>query len=74
MEVALLQLGGGLLESVGQAAAIAAMGLLLLMLLALAGYAFRYLRGGGIEWPTDEQEGDADGVVRGNDDDEWDFY
>lgn len=74
MDQATLQLGGGLLESAGQVAAIAASLLIVLMLVALGAYAYKHLRGGGIEWPDDEDPESPDGVVRGGDDDEWEFY
>ncbi|MFB6309936.1 MAG: hypothetical protein ABEH64_02010 [Salinirussus sp.] len=67
-----LALGGGLLESVGQAAAIAGTGLLVLMLVALGAYGYKQLRGGGVDWPDEDEE--TDGVTRGDDDDEWDYY
>lgn len=69
-----LQVGGGLLEPIAQVAVIAALGLLLMMVIALGGYAYKSLRGDGIEWPEDEQEEGTEGVSRGTDDDEWDYY
>ncbi len=66
-----IQLGGGLLESVGQLAVIAAMGLLVLMLVALGAYAYKSLRGDGIEWPEDTET--EDGVSRNDEDDEWKY-
>jgi hypothetical protein len=44
-----------------------------LMLLALGAYAYKNLRGDGVEWP-DEEGTDGDGLTRGDDDDEWDYY
>lgn len=68
----LLQLGDGLFELAGQAAVIAGTVLLLLMIVALATYAYKHVRGDGIEWPDDESEEDADAVSRSNDD-EWKY-
>lgn len=45
---------------------------LVLIIVALAGFAYKSLTG-GIEWP-DEKEDDEDTVRRGGDDDEWDYY
>lgn len=75
MDVLLALGGGGLLEAVGQAAVIAAMGLLLLMLVALGGYAYKQLYGGGVEWPDDrEDEDEEEDLQRGSDEDEWKYY
>ena len=57
-----LQVFGGSFEFVGQAAAIAGTLVLALMLVAMGAYAYKQLRGGGVEWPDDET------------DDEWDYY
>lgn len=64
---------GGWLEMAGQAATIAAMGLLVLMFVAMGGYAYKQLRGGGVEWP-EESADEGDGLSSGGDDDEWDYY
>lgn len=45
---------------------------LLLMLAALAGIAYRHFTG-GIEWP-DEEEDEDEGLRTGDDDEEWDYY
>lgn len=45
---------------------------LVLMLVAMGGYLYKSLTG-GIEWPEDREE-DDDGVRRGDEDDEWDYY
>ncbi|MEF8851924.1 MAG: hypothetical protein V5A44_00415 [Haloarculaceae archaeon] len=75
MEDLILQAGGGLLESVGQVAAVVASLLIVLMVVALVGYAYKSLRGDGIEWPEDREPEEAnDGVNQGGDDDEWDYY
>lgn len=47
--------------------------ILVLMLIAIGGYAYKSLVGGGIEWPEDIEE-DVDEVRRGDADDEWDYY
>jgi hypothetical protein len=63
---------GGWLEMAGQAATIAAMGLLVLMFVAMGGYAYKQLRG-GVEWP-EESADEGDGLSSGGEDDEWDYY
>lgn len=74
MHSATLQVGGGLLESVGQVAVVAASLLLVMMFVALGTYAYKHLRGDGIEWPEDRDADDDNGLSHGNDDDEWDYY
>jgi hypothetical protein len=70
-----LQVGSGLLESISQAAAIAGTLVLLLLLVGLGGFAYKSLRGDGVRWPDEMDEaGETDGVSRGGDDDEWEFY
>jgi hypothetical protein len=71
-----LQFGSGLLESVGQIAVLAGTLLLVLMLVALGGFAYKSLRGDGVRWPDDvEADGEENGAVReGGDDDEWKYY
>ena len=69
LQFTLFQIGGGLLESLGQAAVIAASLLLVLMFVALGTYAYKHLRGDGIEWPEDEPD---EGVSKSNDD-EWKY-
>ena len=64
--------GGGLLESAAQAAVIASTLVLVLMLVALGGFAYKQLRGGGIEWPEEDPGNDDTG--RSGDGDEWDYY
>ncbi|WP_311172922.1 hypothetical protein [Halobellus ordinarius] len=64
--------GGGLLESVAQLAGILGTVVLGLFVLAMATYAYKQLRGGGVRWPDEETEDDD--VVRGDSDDEWDYY
>ena len=46
---------------------------LLMMLVALAGFAYKALAGDGIEWPEDIEE-DDESLSRGDADDEWDYY
>ena len=74
MDPAILQTGGGLPGAVGGAVALAASLVLVLMVVALGAFAYKSLRGDGIEWPEDREPNDEDGVSRGNDDDEWDYY
>jgi hypothetical protein len=70
-----LQAGtSGLIESFAQVAMIGATLVLLLMLVALGGFAYKSLRGDGIEWPDDVDAEERDGAVKGGDDDEWDYY
>lgn len=72
-----MQLGSGLLESVGQIAAVAGTLVLLLMIVGLGAFAYKSLRGDGIRWPddTEEIEGPEDGsVTQGSNDDEWKYY
>lgn len=64
--------GGGLLESAAQVAIIAGTLVLVLMLVALGGFAYKQLRGGGIEWPEEDPGNDDTG--RSGDADEWDYY
>jgi len=72
MDAPALQAGSGLLEPVGGAIALASTLVMVLMIAALVGIAYRHLRGGGIEWPDDEPE-DGD-VSKGDADDEWKYY
>jgi len=74
MGQAVLQAGSGLLESVAQLAVLAGTLLLAAMVVALVGYAYKNLKGDGIEWPEDREEETEAGVSRGSDDDEWDYY
>jgi hypothetical protein len=64
--------GGGLLESAAQAAVIASTLVLVLMLVALGGFAYKQLRGGGVEWPEEDPGNDDTG--RSGDAEEWDYY
>ena len=45
---------------------------LLLILAAIAGMAYRHYTG-GIEWP-EEEEAEEGGLRRGDDDEEWEYY
>jgi len=72
MVVPVLQAGSGLLDPVSGALALASSVVMVLMIVALVGIAYRHFRGGGIEWPDDEPE-DED-VSRGEADDEWKYY
>lgn len=78
MDSVVLQLPtDGLLGSLAQAAVVMATLLLLMMLVALGVYAYKHLRGDGVEWPEDKEsppDSVADGVSKGDSDDEWDYY
>lgn len=63
----------GLFETVSQLVVTAGTVILILMLVALGAFAYKSLRGDGIEWPDDREEAD-DEVHHGTDDDEWDYY
>ena len=63
---------GGALETAGRLAATAGSLLLVLMLVALGGYAYKQLRGDGVEWPDEKSEGE-DGITSDGTDDEWDY-
>lgn len=69
---ALLPAQAGLPEIVPDLIGAASVIILLLVLTALGGMAYRHLTG-GIEWP-EEQDEDPDSLRRGGDDDEWDYY
>lgn len=63
----------GILESVGQLVVAAGTVILFLMLVALAGFAYKSLTGDGIEWPDDADDSETEELERGTDDDEWKF-
>jgi hypothetical protein len=82
-------LGSGTIQSFAQVAAIAGTLVLILLLVAFAGVAYRSLSGDGIEWPgdvdrdadpgratgdPDPDPGGDDGVRRGGQDDDWKYY
>lgn len=66
--------GAGLSESLAQAAVLAGTLVLGLALVALGAFAYKSLRGGGIRWPDEVDEDEEEGVRRGDQDDEWDYY
>jgi hypothetical protein len=74
MSAAILQISGGLLESVGQLAVLAGTLVLVLALVALGSFAYKSLRGDGIEWPDDREPDEDDSVQRSEDDEEWKYY
>lgn len=75
MAHAILQFSGGLAESAGQVVAAVGALVLVLMLVALGGFAYKSLQGNGIEWPDDREPDSGDEEVQhGNDDDEWKYY
>lgn len=71
-------LPSGLVDSLGDVVVMAGTLVLALMLVALGSYAYKQLRGGGVEWPEErkgEGEGeDDDEIRRGSGEDEWDYY
>ena len=72
-----VQLGSGLLESVGQVAAVAGTVVLLLILVGLGAFAYKSLVGDGIRWPDEQEEMDSDdddAVVQGSREDDWKYY
>ena len=72
-----VQLSSGLLESVGQAAAVAGTVVLLLILVGLGTFAYKSLAGDGIRWPDEREEADSEennGVVQGSREDDWKYY
>jgi len=72
-----VQLGSGLLESVGQVAAVAGTVVLLLILVGLGAFAYKNLIGDGVRWPDEREEADSeedDGVVQGSREDDWKYY
>lgn len=71
--MALVVLFAGLPDWVPNLIGFAGTLILLLMLVALGGYAYKALSGDGIEWPEDIEE-DDDSLRRGDTDDEWDYY
>ncbi|MDT3435894.1 hypothetical protein [Haloarcula sp. 1CSR25-25] len=72
-----IQLGSGLLESVGQLAAVAGTVVLLLILVGLGAFAYKSVVGEGVRWPDEREETDSeneDGVVQGSREDDWKYY
>ncbi|EMA27762.1 hypothetical protein [Haloarcula japonica] len=72
-----VQLGSGLLESVGQVAAVAGTVVLLLILVGLGAFAYKSLVGDGIRWPDEQEAADSEedeGVVQGSREDDWKYY
>lgn len=68
--------GSGFFESAAQLVGVAASVILILMLVALGGFAYKSLAGDGIRWPDEDKEQDGEGAVRksSGDDDEWKYY
>jgi hypothetical protein len=72
-----IQLGSGLLESVGQVAAVAGTVVLLLILVGLGAFAYKSVVGDGVRWPDERDDRDGDdeeGVVQGSREDDWKYY
>lgn len=74
MTLQVLQLSTGLVESFAQMAAVLASLVLVLMVVALGTYAYKHLRGDGVEWPDEDGPPDNEGVTRGDSEDEWKYY
>lgn len=70
--MAYLPLVPGLPQSLVNLLGIAGAIVLLLVVVALGGIAYKALVAGGIEWPEDVE--DEEGVSRGGSDDEWKYY
>ncbi|MEF8775816.1 MAG: hypothetical protein V5A43_04840 [Haloarculaceae archaeon] len=62
------------MESLGDVVVMAGTLVLALMLVALGGYAYKQLRGDGVEWPDEDEDADDDELQRGSGEDEWDYY
>lgn len=67
----LLPAQAGLPEFVPDLIGAAGAVVMLLMLVAIAAFAYRHLTG-GVEWP--EEEPTEDSLRRGDEDDEWEYY
>ncbi|ESS12709.1 MAG: hypothetical protein A07HR60_00408 [uncultured archaeon A07HR60] len=67
-------ISGGLAGSVVQVAITLATLLFILMLVALAAFAYQSLTGDGIEWPDDREDADTHARGGDEDDDEWEYY
>lgn len=77
MATAALQLSfeGGIMEAIAQVAVLAGTVVLLLMLVGFGVFAYKNIRGDGIEWPDDKETTPGDDEVRrGDQDEEWDYY
>lgn len=64
----------GLFDAVSQLVVTAGTVILVLMLVALGAFAYKSLRGDGIEWPDDREEADDEVHHATGDDDEWEYY
>lgn len=75
MDAMLPVLAVGLRDAVGGALALAGSIVLVLMLVALGVYAYKNLRGDGVEWPEDKPDpAEDDELRRGDNEDEWKYY
>lgn len=76
MEYVVLQFGNGFLNSIAQVAVIAGTLVLMMGLVAFGAFAYKNLRGDGVTWPDERDDLDVgdDGVRKGDNDDEWDYY
>lgn len=64
-------LGDGIVQTVAQLAVLGGSLVLVLLLVAGGAFAYKQLRGDGVEWP---EEDDEETVRQGDQDDEWDYY
>lgn len=62
----------GLTEALPNLVGIGSVVVILLMLVAMAAFAYKSMNG-GVEWPEDREE-DEDALRQGAPDDEWDYY
>lgn len=83
MRVLWLQMGSGLLESVAPFVVAASVLVMLVILAAIAGFAYKSLQGDGTPFGDEATAGDSertdeaeatDGVTQGGEDDEWKYY
>lgn len=74
MTISILQIGSGLVQSASQIAVLAGSIVLVLMIVGMVGIAYKHFRGGGIEWPDDDDSDTDGGVSSGDADDEWKYY
>lgn len=63
--------GSGLLEAAAKLVPVVGTVVLIAMLVALGGFAYKSLRGDGIRWPDDEETDST--MVSRSDDDEWKY-
>ncbi|GGN94587.1 MULTISPECIES: hypothetical protein [Haloarcula] len=75
MEPLQLPFDSGFVEIAAQLVGAVGALVLLLLLVAFGGFAYKSLAGDGIRWPDETEEAEEeDGVTRGSDEDDWKFY